>query len=59
MSQAIVSPPLFREHRATILGNSGLIVEGILQNTGGQCSIKAEQFWPLSGVEGVSSHDFH
>ncbi len=59
MSQAIVSPPLFREHRATILGNSGLIVEGILQNTGGQCSIKAEKFWPLHGVDGVSSHDFH
>ncbi|HET7706304.1 MAG TPA: error-prone DNA polymerase [Thermoanaerobaculia bacterium] len=59
MSQAIVSPPLFREHRATILGNSGLIVEGILQNTDGQCSIKAEKFWPLHGVDGVSSHDFH
>jgi error-prone DNA polymerase len=59
MSQAIISPPLFREHRATILGNSGLIVEGILQNTGGQCSVKAEKFWPLHGVEGVASHDFH
>ncbi|HUP46899.1 MAG TPA: error-prone DNA polymerase, partial [Thermoanaerobaculia bacterium] len=59
MSQAIISPPLFREHRSTILGHSGLIVEGILQNTGGQCSIKAERFWPLQGVEGVASHDFH
>jgi len=59
MSQAIVSPPLFREHRSTILGNSGLIVEGILQNTDGQCSIKAERFWPLHGVDGVNSHDFH
>ena len=59
MSQAIISPPLFREHRSTILGNSGLIVEGILQNTDGQCSIKAERFWPLQGVEGVASHDFH
>ncbi|HEU4523356.1 MAG TPA: OB-fold nucleic acid binding domain-containing protein, partial [Thermoanaerobaculia bacterium] len=59
MSQAIISPPLFREHRSTILGNSGLIVEGILQNTDGQCSIKAEKFWPLEGVEGVASHDFH
>ena len=59
MSQAIISPPLFREHRATILGNSGLIVEGILQNTDGQCSVKAEKFWPLQGIEGVASHDFH
>ncbi|MBK5258904.1 MAG: error-prone DNA polymerase, partial [Thermoanaerobaculia bacterium] len=59
LSQAIISPALFSEERSTILGNSGLIVEGILQNTGGQCSVKAERFWPLSGVEGVASHDFH
>ncbi|HUP50359.1 MAG TPA: error-prone DNA polymerase [Thermoanaerobaculia bacterium] len=59
MSQAIISPPLFREHRSTILGNSGLIVEGILQNSGGQCSIRAEKFWPLGASEGIASHDFH
>lgn len=59
LSQAIVSPPLFREYRSTILSSSGLIVEGIVQNTDGQASVKAERFWPLEGLHDVQSHDFH
>jgi error-prone DNA polymerase len=59
ISQAIVNPALFREHRALIVGSPGLIVEGILQNNEGQCSVKAEKFWPLDGVGEVASHDFH
>jgi error-prone DNA polymerase len=59
LSQAIVSPKLFSDQRSTILGHSGLIVEGILQNTGGQCSVKAERFWPLPGIDQIQSHDFH
>jgi error-prone DNA polymerase len=59
LSQAIVSPSLFSEQRSTILSYSGLVVEGILQNTDGQCSVKAEKFWPLPGVGDVPSHDFH
>lgn len=59
ISQAIISPPLFAEHRALIVGSAGLIVEGILQNTDGQCSVKAEKFWPLEGLHELASHDFH
>ncbi|HEX7418769.1 MAG TPA: error-prone DNA polymerase [Thermoanaerobaculia bacterium] len=59
LSQAIVSPKLFSEQRTMILGHSGLIVEGILQNTGGQCSVKAEKFWPMPGIDEIQSHDFH
>jgi len=59
LSQAIVSPRLFSEERTTILRHSGLIVEGILQNTDGQCSVKAERFWPLEGIDELPSHDFH
>ena len=59
LSQAIVSPTLFSEQRSTILSHSGLIVEGVLQNTDGQCSVKAEKFWPLPGVDDIQSHDFH
>ncbi|HYI13459.1 MAG TPA: error-prone DNA polymerase [Thermoanaerobaculia bacterium] len=59
LSQAIVTPQLFAEERATIVGNSGLIVEGIVQNQDGQASIRAEKFWPLSGVHDVQSYDFH
>jgi error-prone DNA polymerase len=59
MSQAIVHPNLFRDQRALIVSSPGLIVEGILQNTDGQCSVKAERFWPLEGMGEVASHDFH
>ena len=59
LSQAIVAPPLFAEERATILGHSGLIVEGIVQNQEGQASVRAERFFPLEGVMDVQSHDFH
>jgi len=59
LSQAIVHPDLFREQRALIVGSPGLIVEGILQNGDGQCSVRAERFLPLDGVADVASHDFH
>jgi len=59
LAQAIVSPPLFSEQRTTILTHSGLIVEGIVQNGEGQASVRAEKFWPLEGVEGMNSHNFH
>ena len=59
IAQAIVHPDLFREQRELIVGSSGLVVEGILQNTEGQCSVRAERFWPLEGVGEVASHDFH
>jgi len=59
LSQAIVHPDLFRECRSTILGHAGLIVEGILQNTDGQSSVRAEKFWPLEGVADTGSRDFH
>ncbi len=59
LSQAIINPKLFSECRSTILGHSGLIVEGIVQNGEGQASVRAERFWPLEGLHDVQSHDFH
>jgi error-prone DNA polymerase len=59
ISQAIVKPDLFREHRALIVGSPGLIVEGILQNEDGQCSVRANKFWTLDGIGDIVSHDFH
>jgi error-prone DNA polymerase len=59
LSQAIIHPDLFRDHRALIVGHSGLIVEGIVQNQEGQASVRADKFWPLEGLHDVQSHDFH
>jgi error-prone DNA polymerase len=59
MSQAIVKPDLFREHRAVIVGSSALVVEGILQNKNGSPSVRAERFWPIDTFGALHSHDFH
>ncbi|MGA7616400.1 MAG: error-prone DNA polymerase [Thermoanaerobaculia bacterium] len=59
MSQAIVNPGLFKEHRPMIVGSAGLVIEGVLQKNGGQPSVKAERFWPLEVYAHVESHDFH
>jgi error-prone DNA polymerase len=59
MAQAIVKRELFQKNRATIVGNPGLVIEGILQNRDGSISLQAERFWPLRRVVETGSHDFH
>src|SRR5260221_4810617 len=59
LSQAIIHPDLFREHRALIVSAPGLIVQGKLENLEGQPSVRAERFWALEGLTEVASHDFH
>jgi error-prone DNA polymerase len=59
LSQAIVHPQLFADERTVILTNSGLIVEGIVQNGEGQASVRAQKFYGLEGLHDVYSHDFH
>ncbi|MDX1584023.1 MAG: error-prone DNA polymerase, partial [Thermoanaerobaculia bacterium] len=59
MTQAIVKPQLFRDQRSVIVGSTGLVVEGILQKEGPQCSVRAERFWPVLDFASFESHDFH
>jgi len=69
MVQAIVKRALLVAHRATIVGNPGLVIEGIVQQRDGSVSLQAEKFWPLRQngdspqKAGQSpffpSHDFH
>jgi error-prone DNA polymerase len=58
MSQAIVTPDLLRENRTLIVGQAGLIVEGILQKRDGSVSVRAERFWPIAELAQTPSHDF-
>lgn len=48
MSQAIVKPELLQENRRLVVGEPGLVVEGLLQKRDGTVSVRAERFWPLS-----------
>jgi error-prone DNA polymerase len=58
MSQAVVPPDLLRDHRKTIVGSPGLLVEGTLQKRDGTISVKGEKFWSLADLVRVPSHDF-
>jgi error-prone DNA polymerase len=59
MSQAIVSPDLYREFRTMIVTSPGLVVEGVLQNRDCPPSVRTEKIWPLGMAAEVQSHDFH
>jgi error-prone DNA polymerase len=60
-ANAIVTPPLFEEHRQTILGMNALVIGGVVQNQDGVVSIKADHFEPLGGRPAAIdvSHDFY
>ena len=58
MAQAMVTPDLLREHRQTIVGSPGLVIEGILQKKDGTLSVKAQRFWPIDRLSATPSHDF-
>ncbi len=61
MVQAIVKRALLLAHRATIVGNPGLVIEGVVQQRDGSVSLQAERFWPLEKwgqAPFFPSHDF-
>jgi len=58
MAQAIVAPKLFHEQRAVIVGNPGLVIEGVVEARDGSVSLRAERFWPLPVLAETPSHDF-
>jgi error-prone DNA polymerase len=58
----IVRPDMYEKERVTLVEAPFLIVEGILQNEEGVCSIKAERVQRLDGFASdaaIESHDFH
>jgi error-prone DNA polymerase len=58
MAQAIVAPRLFHELRPVIVGNPGLVVEGLVESRDGSVSLRAERVWPLPVLAETPSHDF-
>ena len=60
-ANAIVTPQRFAAHKRVIVGNSGLVIEGVLQNLEGVVSIRADCFYALEGYADAFdiSHDFH
>ena len=60
IANIIIRPDLFDRERFTILEQTFLLVDGILQNQDGVMSVKAERLHGLGGIAiDVDSHDFH
>jgi error-prone DNA polymerase len=60
ISNAIITPDVFGEHRFTIVEGKFLLIEGRLQNIDNVISVKADrvEILPVSNAA-VTSHDFH
>jgi len=60
ISNAIITPDVFGEHRFTIVEGKFLLIEGRLQNVDNVISVKAArvEILPVSNAA-VTSHDFH
>jgi error-prone DNA polymerase len=60
ISNVIINPDLFEQHRLMLVSEQFLMVEGELQNLDGVVSVRAAKVAPLHVTEAVtSSHDFH
>jgi error-prone DNA polymerase len=62
ITNVIVRPDLYDKERVTLVEAPFLIVEGVLQNEDGVCSIRAERVLRLDGFaddSAFASHDFH
>jgi error-prone DNA polymerase len=60
ITNAIITPQLFKEAHATVVQQQFLLIEGKLQNQEGVISVKAERVQPLTITRAeTSSHDFH
>jgi error-prone DNA polymerase len=58
VANIIVRPDLFAAERTAIVGQSFLVIDGVLQNVDGVTSVKADRVSPLTGLPSVESHDF-
>ena len=60
ITNAIITPQLFKEDYATLAQQQFLLIEGKLQNQEGVISVKAERVQPLMITQAeTTSHDFH
>ncbi len=60
ISNAIITPDLFEQHRLMLVSEQFLMVEGILQNLDNVISVRAERVAPLHVTQAETvSHDFH
>ncbi|HXA52313.1 MAG TPA: OB-fold nucleic acid binding domain-containing protein, partial [Candidatus Acidoferrum sp.] len=56
---AIVTPPVFERYKFEVLGETYLLIDGVLQNLDGVVSVKAGRIAALRTSPAAESHNFH
>jgi error-prone DNA polymerase len=56
---AIVMPPVFERYKFEVLGETYLLIDGVLQNLDGVVSVKAGRIAALRASAAAESHNFH
>jgi error-prone DNA polymerase len=56
---AIVTPPVFERYKFAVLGETYLLIDGVLQNLDGVVSVKAGRIAALRASAAAESHNFH
>jgi error-prone DNA polymerase len=60
VSNIIITPQVFDEHRLVVVEQPFLIIDGVLQNQDNVVSVKARRIQPFTfRIGAVASHDFH
>ncbi len=59
IANIIVEPQMFERERQTLISESFLLIEGVLQNQDRVTSVKARHASPLPAGAAPQSHDFH
>ena len=59
VSNVIVRPDLFDRERGALVEESFLLIEGVLQQQDGVCSVRAERVQRLDGSAAVEAHNFY
>ncbi|HEX4379291.1 MAG TPA: error-prone DNA polymerase [Candidatus Acidoferrum sp.] len=60
ISNAILTPQIFREHHVVVVHQQFLLLEGVLQNQDNVISVKVQRLHPLFLTKAETvSHDFH
>ena len=59
ISNIIVRPDLFDRERMTVIRQSFLLVDGVLQHQDGVLSVRAERVQGIEGSASVEAHDFY
>ena len=60
VSNLILTPPIFQDHRAVVMNETFILAEGVLQKVDGTISVKTDWVRPLEAMAlPMESHDFH